>query len=63
MRMTSKAPHHRSRKGESDGRLLRDSETSATTDDDILESLIDTYPASDPPAWIATARVGMPERK
>jgi hypothetical protein len=61
--MTSKASHHRSRKGRANARPLQDSETIASTDDDILESLIDTFPASDPPAWVATARVGIPKRK
>jgi hypothetical protein len=28
--------------------------------DEIAESLIDTFPASDPPAWIPLARVGTP---
>jgi hypothetical protein len=42
---------------------LQDSETIASTDDEILESLIDTFPASDPPAWVALARVGIPNRK
>jgi len=32
------------------------------TDDEIAESLIETFPASDPPAWVALARVGTPER-
>jgi hypothetical protein len=42
---------------------LKDNETIASTDDDeILESLIDTFPASDPPAWVALARVGIPKR-
>jgi hypothetical protein len=35
----------------------------ASTDDEILESLIDTFPASDPPSWVALARVGIPKRK
>ncbi|WP_156898374.1 hypothetical protein [Bradyrhizobium erythrophlei] len=43
-------------------RPLQDSETIASTDDEILESLIDTFPASDPPAWVALARVGIPKR-
>jgi hypothetical protein len=42
---------------------LQDSETIATDDDEILESLVDTFPASDPPAWVALARVGIPKRK
>src|SRR6202035_5555819 len=51
--MTSKASHHRSRKGRANARPLQDSETIASTDDDeILESLIDTFPASDPPAGL-----------
>jgi hypothetical protein len=62
--MTSRASHHRSRKGRANARPLQDSETIASTDDDqILESLIDTFPASDPPAWVALARVGIPNRK
>src|ERR1700694_3035987 len=61
--MTSRVSHHRSRKGRANARPLQDSETIASTDDDILESLIDTFPASDPPAWVATARVGIPHRK
>jgi hypothetical protein len=62
--MTSRASHHRSRKGRANARPLQDSETIASTDDDeILESLIDTFPASDPPAWVALARVGVPKRK
>jgi hypothetical protein len=62
--MTSRASHHRTRKGRANARPLQDSETIASTDDDeILESLIDTFPASDPPAWVALARVGIPKRK
>jgi hypothetical protein len=60
--MTSKASH-RSRKGRANARPLQDSETIASTDNEILESLIDTFPASDPPAWVAMARVGIPKRK
>jgi hypothetical protein len=62
--MTSRASHHRSRKGRANARPLQESETIAGTDDDeILESLIDTFPASDPPAWVALARAGIPKRK
>jgi hypothetical protein len=63
--MTSRASHHRTRKGRANAPPLQDSETIASTDDDdeILESLIDTFPASDPPAWVALARVGTPKRK
>jgi hypothetical protein len=31
--------------------------------DEITESLIETFPASDPPAWVALARVGIPKRQ
>jgi hypothetical protein len=61
--MTPRVSHHRSRKGRANARPLQDSETIASTDDEILESLIDTFPASDPPAWVALARVGIPKRK
>jgi hypothetical protein len=62
--MTPRASYHRSRKGWANAQPLQDSETIASTDDDeILESLIDTFPASDPPAWVALARVGAPKRK
>jgi hypothetical protein len=42
-------------------RPLRTIKTTAI--DDITESLIETFPASDPPAWIALARVGIPKRR
>jgi hypothetical protein len=62
--MMSRASHHRSRKGRANARPLQDSETTASTgDDEMFESLIDTFPASDPPAWVAQARVGIPKRK
>ena len=38
-------------------------EIARTDDDEILESLIDTFPASDSLAWAALARVGIPKRK
>jgi hypothetical protein len=34
-----------------------------TAIDEIDESLIETFPASDPPAWISLTRVGIPKRK
>jgi hypothetical protein len=34
-----------------------------TAIDEIAESLIETFPASDPPAWISLTRVGIPKRK
>jgi hypothetical protein len=43
---------------------LRKIETDEMTDEDkIIESLIETFPASDPPAWVALARVGGPKRQ
>jgi hypothetical protein len=54
--------HHRRRKGRADARPFKKIETMAT-DDEIAESLIETFPASDPPAWVALARVGTPERR
>jgi hypothetical protein len=34
-----------------------------TAIDEVEESLVETFPASDPPAWISLARVGIPKRK
>ena len=31
--------------------------------DEIDESLIETFPASDPPAWTSLTRIGVPKRK
>jgi hypothetical protein len=53
--MTSRASHHRSRKGRANARPLQDRETIARTDDDeILESLID-YLSSERPASLGCA--------
>jgi hypothetical protein len=59
--MTSGALHRRNRKGRAKARPLHKNETIAT--DEIDESLIDSFPASDPPAWIPLARVGIPKRQ
>jgi hypothetical protein len=63
--MAPKTSHNRSRKGRANVRPLRTIETPAATDDfDVVEeSLIETFPASDPPAWVALTRVGKPKRK
>jgi hypothetical protein len=34
-----------------------------TAIDEIDESLIETFPASDPPAWTSLTRIGVPKRK
>jgi hypothetical protein len=54
------ALHRRNRKARAKARPLRKIENIAI--DEIAESLIDTFPASDPPAWIPLARVGTPKR-
>jgi hypothetical protein len=61
----SKAPktlQHRSRKGRANARSFRNIESTEITDEVAL-SLIETFPASDPPAWISLARVGVPSRQ
>jgi hypothetical protein len=62
--MTSKPLRHRKQKGRTNARPLQqtaENETGAS--DELDESLIETFPASDPPAWVALARVGTPKRK
>jgi hypothetical protein len=59
--MTSGALHRRNRKGRAKAQPLHKNETVAT--DEIDKSLIDSFPASDPPAWIPLARVGIPKRQ
>jgi hypothetical protein len=62
--MAAGPPHHRKKRGRANARPLRKIETDEITDDDeIVESLIETFPASDPPAWVALARVGIPKRQ
>jgi len=41
----------------------RPGEAEAALSDELLESLIETFPASDPPSWTALTRVGPPDRK
>jgi hypothetical protein len=60
--MTSRTSHHRRRKVRANARPFQEIEPGAITDE-ITESLIETFPASDPPAWIALARVGIPKRQ
>jgi hypothetical protein len=65
--MTSRTLHRRGRKGRANARPFRniettDIETIAITDE-VAQSLIDTFPASDPPAWIPLARIGIPKRQ
>jgi hypothetical protein len=56
--MTPKVLSHQSRKGRAPARPLP-----IETVDEIDESLIETFPASDSPAWIPLARVGIPKRR
>jgi hypothetical protein len=53
--------HRRNRKERAKARPLQKIETIVIADE-IAEGLIDTFPASDPPAWIPLARVGAPNR-
>jgi hypothetical protein len=60
--MTYEKLRYRSGKSRGSTRPLQRIETIARDDDRLDESLIDTFPAGDPPAWIPIARVGAPER-
>jgi hypothetical protein len=35
----------------------------AAIDDELALSLVETFPASDPPAWIPLTRIGVPSRQ
>jgi hypothetical protein len=64
--MAARPPQHRKPKGRANARPLRKIKTLEVTDEideEITESLIETFPASDPPAWVALARVGNPKRQ
>jgi hypothetical protein len=52
---------HQNRKGRATAQPSQKTETIAI--DVLTESLIETFPASDPPAWVALARVGAPRRR
>jgi hypothetical protein len=59
--MTSGALHRPNRKGRAKPRPLPKNETMAM--DEMDKSLLDSFPASDPPAWIPLARIGIPRRQ
>jgi hypothetical protein len=57
---------HRKRQQSQTGRAsARPKRQTEPTDihDELTRSLIETFPASDPPAWIPLARVGVPKRR
>jgi hypothetical protein len=52
----------KSQTGRASARPARQTEPT-DVDDELTLSLIETFPASDPPAWIPLARVGVPKRR
>jgi hypothetical protein len=59
--MTSRILRPQNQNGRQNARPSQIIETPAI--DEITESLIQTFPASDPPAWVALTRVGIPKRR
>ena len=51
-----------SQTGRASARSTRETEPT-DVDDELTLSLMETFPASDPPAWIPLARVGVPKRR
>jgi hypothetical protein len=51
-----------SQTGRASARSTRETEPT-DVDDELTLSLMETFPSSDPPAWIPLARVGIPERR
>jgi peroxiredoxin len=49
--------------GDRAGLHRSDSAAVRAQEEKLDESLIETFPASDPPSWIATGRIGPPERE
>jgi hypothetical protein len=57
--------HRRRQQSQTDRASARPTRQAEPTDidDELTRSLIETFPASDPPAWIPLARVGVPKRR